>query len=41
MHWKSYGVSTPVKFRQQAEEKMTKMVEDNLLKDIVKKMNRE
>ena len=41
MHWKSYGMNTPVKFRQQAEVKMTKMVEDNLVKDIVKKMNRE
>ena len=40
MHWKSYGMSSPVKFRKQAEEKMTKQVEDNLVKDILKKMKR-
>jgi len=40
MHWKTYGPSAPGKFREQAEEKMTKQVEDNLVKDIVKKMKR-
>lgn len=40
MHWKSYGPSAPGKFREQAEEKMTKQVEDDLVRDIIKKMKR-
>jgi len=40
MHWKFYGASNPGNFREQAEEKMTKQVEDNLVKDIIKKMKR-
>ena len=38
MHWKSYGMNTQNKFKDQAKEKMTKIVEENLLKDIAKKM---
>jgi hypothetical protein len=40
MHWKMYEASTPGKFRKQAEERMTKQMEDVLLKDVVKKMER-
>jgi hypothetical protein len=40
MHWKMYGPSTPGKFRKQAEDRMTKQVEDDLVKDILKKMKR-
>ncbi len=40
MHWKTYGPSTPSKFRKQAEDRITKQVEDQLVKDILKKMKR-
>ena len=40
MHWKTYGPSNPGKFREQAEDKMTKQVEDNLVQDIIKTMKR-
>lgn len=40
MHWKSYGPSTPSKFRKQAVDRMTKQVEDHLVKDVLKKMKR-
>lgn len=40
MHWKQYEVATPGKFKEQAEERMTKQVEDNLIRDILKKMHR-
>lgn len=40
MHWKSYGANTPVNFRKQADERMRKLVEKNLLKDVFKKMGR-
>jgi len=40
MHWKFYGPSAPGKFKEQAEEKMTKQVEDDLVRDIIKKMKR-
>ena len=40
MHWKTVGPSTPGKFRKQAEDKMTKQVEEQLVKDILKKMKR-
>jgi hypothetical protein len=40
LHWKSYGMNSPIKFRNQADVKMTKMVEENLLKDVFKKMQR-
>jgi len=40
MHWKTYGPSTPGKFRKQAEDRMTKQVEDDLVKQILKKMKR-
>lgn len=38
MDWTFYGLSTPGKFRKQAEDRMTKQVEDDLVKDILKKM---
>ncbi len=38
MDWTFYGASTPKKFRDQAEQNLTKQVEDNLVKDILKKM---
>jgi len=40
MHWKTYGPTASGKFREQAEDKMTKQVEDNLVHDIIKKMKR-
>jgi len=40
MHWKMYEASTPDKFRKQAEDRMTKQMEDVLLRDVVKKMER-
>jgi len=40
MHWKTYGPSTPSKFRKQSEDRITKQVEDGLVKDILKKMKR-
>lgn len=40
MHWKLYEPTTPSKFRKKAEERMTKQMEDVLLKDVVKKMER-
>lgn len=40
MHWKSYGPNTPIKFRKQADERMTTLIEKNLLKDVLKKIGR-
>lgn len=40
LHWKQFEATTPGKFRKQAEEKMTKQVEENLIRDILKKMHR-
>lgn len=40
IHWKLYAPTTPGKFRKQSEDRMTKKLEDVLLKDVVKKMER-
>lgn len=38
LHWKLYEPTTPAKFRKQVEERMTKQMESNLLKDVVRKI---
>ena len=40
MYWKSYGSTSPRKFREQSEERMSKQVEESLVQDIIKKMKR-
>lgn len=40
LHWKLYKPNSPSGFRKQVEEKMTKQLEDVLLRDVVKKMER-
>jgi hypothetical protein len=41
LHWKAYGMDSPTKFRRQADDMMTKKVEENLLKNVLKKMSKD